>query len=117
MSDPSASDPSRILRVGFIALILAAAFFWGGRTLDGFAGFGFTMGSLACGAVGLGLVIARAMENLENPERRRPHAPGLRRMGTSDRADSAGRCGICHQRRIQRPGLVVCPTCDRHLTA
>lgn len=117
MSDHSVSNPSRILRVGFAALILAAVFSWGGRTLDSFAGFGFTMASLACGAVGVGLVIAEAMEYLSNPERRRPYAPDRRQVGVPDPADSVGRCGICHQRRIQRPGLVVCPTCDRHLTA
>lgn len=117
MADPSAINSSRILRAGFTALLLAAAFFWGGGTLGGFAGFGFTMASLACGAVGLGLVIAQAMESLSNPGRWRPHTPGRRRFNVSDSAAPLGRCGICHQRRIQRPGLVVCPTCDRHLTA
>ena len=115
MADLSASNPSRILRVGFTALILAAVFFWGGSSLDGFAGFASTMASLACGAVGLGLVISEATERVSNPEGRNPRATGRRRVSIPRRGDSVGRCGICHRRRVQRSGLVVCLTCDRHL--
>lgn len=116
MTEPAATIPSRVLRTGFSAIFLAAMFFWTGSALDGLLGFGFTMASLGCGAVGLGLLIAEAMEQLSNPERRKPREPGRRRFGTAERPPSVGRCGICHQRRIQRSGLVVCPTCDRHLT-
>lgn len=116
MANPSIPAPTRVLRTGVTALLLAVVFFWAGNTFDGFAGFGFTMASLGCGAVGLGLVIAEAMERLSNPERQTPQTPDQRRAGTSERADAPGRCGICRQRRVQRAGLVVCPTCDRHLT-
>lgn len=114
MTYRTASNPSRILRTGFAALILAVVFFWSGRTFGGFAGFAFTMAFLACGAVGLGLVIAQAMEVLSKPERRTAPAAG-RRASAPGRGYSAGRCGICNQRRVLRSGLVVCLTCDRHL--
>ena len=116
MTRPSPPTPSRILRIGLFALFLALVFFWAGRTFDGLAGFGFTMASLGCGSVGLGLVIAEAMEHLAHPERPGPRTSDRRRAGTSLQAVTLGRCGICHQRRVQRSTLVVCPTCDRHLT-
>lgn len=116
MTEPAATNPSRVLRTGFTAIFLAAVSFWAGSALDGLIGFGFTMAALGCGAVGLGLVIVEAMEQLSNPQRRRPREPGQQRFGMAERTPSVGRCGICHQRRIQRSGLVVCPTCDRHLT-
>ena len=117
MVDPTASSPSRIFRVGIVALILSVVFFWSGRTLEGFDGFALTMASLGCGAVGLGLTIAEAAEHLSHLERWRPRVPGRPHTDRSEGVVSLGRCGICNQRRIQRPGLVVCPTCDRHLTA
>ncbi|MGB9357117.1 MAG: hypothetical protein WCC01_01040 [Acidimicrobiia bacterium] len=116
MISPSLPTPSRILRIGISALFLAVVCFWAGRTFEGFAGFGFTMAALGCGSVGLGLVIAEAMEHLTHPERLGPRTSVRRRADTSMQAVTLGRCGICHQRRVQRSTLVVCPTCDRHLT-
>lgn len=116
MANPPIPTPSRILRTGITALLLAAAFFWVGNTLDGFAGFGFTMASLGCGAVGLGLVTAEATEHLSNSERPGSRTSDRRPAGSLEQAAALGRCGICHQRRVQRSTLVVCPTCDRHLT-
>jgi len=110
MADPSIPNPSRIFRAGFVAILVAVVTFWAGRNLVGFAGFGLTMASLGSGAVGIGLVIAAATEHLSNPERWRAQMPAPRKV------DSLGRCGICNERRVQRTGLVVCPTCDRHLT-
>ena len=108
MADPPAPESLGILRSGLLALVLAVAFFWAGSSLDSFAGFGFTMASLGSGAVGTGLVVAAVTELLSDPDRRRARAP-------LPHTTNLGRCGICHQRRIQRTGLVVCPTCDQHL--
>ena len=109
MADPTMPNPTRILRAGVAAIVGAAVCFWAGMSLIGFAGFGLTMAALGSGAVGIALVIAAAAEHLSNPERRRPSVPAPQKGGT------LGRCGICNERRVQRTGLVVCPTCDRHL--
>lgn len=110
MTDPSMPNPSRMLRTGLVAILVAVVCFWTGTNLIGFAGFGLTMAALGSGAVGIGLVIAAGAEHLSNPKRWRPSMPAPRKVGT------LGRCGICNERRVQRTGLVVCPTCGRHLT-
>jgi hypothetical protein len=107
MAEPPAPEPFRILRSGIVALVLSIVFFWAGTSLDSFAGFGFTIAALGSGAVGIGLILAAATEYVSSPDHVRQRTP--------PHAGDLGRCGICHQRRIQRTGLVVCPTCDQHL--
>ncbi|MCJ7782134.1 MAG: hypothetical protein MUQ27_15050 [Acidimicrobiia bacterium] len=111
------SDSMRVVRLGAIGIVIAAAFYLVGSSVSGLTGFGFTVASIGVGAVTLGLVAAQTVECVTDHRRR----ASLVATRSQDEAESiggpVGRCGLCHRQRVRLSGILLCPECDQSSTA